>query len=76
MKKRRTKRLAFSEGVLATEPSERIRGGKADLQKLLRDIFDKRPEIFISRRAMEASALPFCESTLSPSKNIPATIPS
>jgi hypothetical protein len=49
--KRRPKRLAFSEGVLATEPSERIRGGKADLQKLL-DIFDKRPEIFISRRAM------------------------
>src|SRR6201990_355812 len=33
--KRRPKRLAFSEGVLATEPSERIRGGKADLQKLL-----------------------------------------
>src|SRR5678816_3401166 len=33
--KRRPKRLAFSEGELATEPSERIRGGKADLQKLL-----------------------------------------
>src|SRR5678815_3004005 len=32
--KRRPKRLAFSEGVLAIEPSERIRGGKADLQKL------------------------------------------
>ena len=32
---RRPKRLAFSVGVLATEPSERIRGGKEDLQKLL-----------------------------------------
>src|SRR5678816_3089019 len=32
---RRPKRLAFSVGELATEPSERIRGGKADLQKLL-----------------------------------------
>src|ERR1700755_88633 len=39
--KRRPKRLAFSEGVLATETSERIRGGKADLQKLL--------EIFLTR---------------------------
>src|ERR1700755_2710653 len=38
------KRLAFSVGVLATEPSERIRGGKEDLQKLLRDVFGKRPK--------------------------------
>src|SRR6201990_2019521 len=74
--KRRQKRLAFSEGVFATEPSERIRGGKADLQKLLEIFLTRgRPEIFISRRAMEVSALPFYESTLSPSKNIPATIP-
>ena len=33
--KRRPKRLAFSVGVLAIDPSGRIRGGKADLQKLL-----------------------------------------
>src|ERR1044072_2412427 len=39
--KRRPKRLASSVGVLATEPSERIRGGKADLQKLLEIFFDK-----------------------------------
>ena len=39
--KRRPKRLALSEGELATEPSERIRGGKPDLQKLL--------EIFLAR---------------------------
>ena len=32
---RRPKRLAFSVGVLATEPSVRIRRGKEDLQKLL-----------------------------------------
>ena len=30
---RRPKRLAFSVGELATEPSDRIRGGKDDLQK-------------------------------------------
>ena len=45
--KRRPKRLAFSEGVLATEPSERIRGGKADLQKLL-EIFLTRGQKFLS----------------------------
>ena len=39
--KRRPKRLAFSEGALATEPSERIIGGKADLQKLLEIFFDE-----------------------------------
>ena len=74
--KRRPKKLASSEGVLIIEPSEQIRGGKADLQKLLEIFFDKRPEFFIRRRAMEASALPFSEGTLSPSKNIPATIAS
>ena len=45
--KRRPKRLAFSEGVFATEPSERIRGGKADLQKLL-EIFLTRGQKFLS----------------------------
>src|SRR6201990_1808374 len=45
--KRRPKRLAFSEGVLATEPSERIRGGKADLQNLL-EIFLTRGQKFLS----------------------------
>ena len=30
------KRLAFSVGVIAIEPSARVRGGKLDLQKLLR----------------------------------------
>ena len=49
---------------------------KGRFTEVVRDIFDKRPEIFISRRAMEISALPFYERTLSPSKNIPATIPS
>ena len=39
--KRRPKRLAFSKGILATEPSERIRAEKEDLQKLL--------EIFLTR---------------------------
>ena len=33
--KRRKKRFAFSVRVLPTETSERIRGGKVDLQKLL-----------------------------------------
>src|SRR5678816_1108888 len=32
---RRPKRLAFSVGEFAKEPSDRIRGGKVDLQKLL-----------------------------------------
>src|SRR5678815_2899079 len=45
--KRRKKRLAFSEGELATEPSERIRGGKADLQKLL-EMFLARGQKFLS----------------------------
>src|SRR6201990_2182774 len=49
---------------------------KGRFTEVIRDIFDKRPEIFISRRAMEVSALPIYESTLRPSKNIPATIPS
>src|ERR1700755_3110684 len=48
---------------------------KGRFTEVVRDIFDKRPEIFISRRVMEVSALPFYESTLSPSKNIPAMIP-
>src|ERR1700755_2685600 len=45
--KRRQKRLAFSEGVFATEPSERIRGGKASLQKVL-EIFLTRGQKFLS----------------------------
>src|ERR1044072_9551063 len=45
--KRKSKRLAFSEGVLATESSERIRGGKGDLQKLL-EIFLTRGQKFLS----------------------------
>src|SRR5678816_2204778 len=45
--KRRPKRLAFSAGVLATEPSERIRGGKADLQKLF-EMFLARGQKFLS----------------------------
>ena len=44
---RRPKRLAFSVGVLATEPSERIRGGKEDLQKLL--------EMFLARAQKDLS---------------------
>src|ERR1044072_7058700 len=47
---------------------------KGRFTEVVRDIFDKRPEIFINRRAMEVSALPFYESTLSPSKNIPAVV--
>ena len=45
--KRRPKRLTFSEVVLATEPSERIRGRKADLQKLL-EIFLTKDQKFLS----------------------------
>ena len=45
--KRRPKRLAFLAGVLATEPSEWLRGGKADLQKLL-EIFLVRGQKFLS----------------------------
>src|SRR5678815_5755316 len=45
--KRRPKRSAFSEGELATEPSERIREGKADLQKLL-EMFLARGQKFLS----------------------------
>ena len=45
--KRRPKRLAFYEGVLATELSERIRGGKADLEILL-EIFLTRGQKFLS----------------------------
>ena len=52
------------------------KGREGRFTEVIRDIFDKKPEIFISRRAMEVSALSFCESTLSPSKNIPATISS
>src|SRR5678815_4526935 len=44
---RRPKRLAFSVGELATEPSERIRRGKADLQKLL--------EMFLARGQKDLS---------------------
>ena len=53
--KRRPKRLAFTEGVLATEPSERIRGGEADLQKLL-EIFLTRGQKFLSVREPWRSA--------------------
>src|SRR5678815_4116605 len=45
--KRRPKRLAFSVGELATEPSERISGGKADLQKLL-EMFLARGQKYLS----------------------------
>ena len=45
--KRRKKRFAFSVGVLTTQTSERIRGGKADLQKLL-EIFLTRGQKFLS----------------------------
>src|SRR5678815_805174 len=44
---RRPKRLAFSVGELATEPSDRIRGGKDDLQKLL--------EMFLARGQKDLS---------------------
>src|SRR5678815_4242473 len=44
---RRPKRLAFSAGELATEPSDRVRGGKADLQKLL--------EMFLARGQKDLS---------------------
>src|SRR5678815_2301792 len=44
---RRPKRLAFSVGELSTEPSDRIREGKDDLQKLLEMFSGKRPERFV-----------------------------
>src|SRR5678815_5434630 len=44
---RRPKRLAFSVGELAIEPSDRIRGGKDDLQKLL--------EMFLARGQKDLS---------------------
>src|SRR5678816_829212 len=44
---RRPKRLAFSVRELAIEPSERIRGGKTDLQKLL--------EMFLARGQKDLS---------------------
>ena len=43
------KRLAFSVGVLAIEPSARIRGGKLDLQKLLRTLSAKDQKDFSVR---------------------------
>ena len=39
--KRELKRLAFSAGETAIVPSERKRGGKPDLQKLLEMLLDK-----------------------------------
>src|ERR1700755_576303 len=53
--KRGPKRLAFSEGVFAIEPSERIRGEKADLQKLL-EIFLTRGQKFFSVGEVSRSA--------------------
>src|SRR5678815_2825034 len=53
--KRRPKRLAFSEGVLAIEPSERIRGGKADLQKLF-EMFLARGQKFLSEGESRSAA--------------------
>src|ERR1044072_3566040 len=50
----RPKRLAFSVGMLATEPSERIRGGKEDLQKLL--------EMFLARGQKDFSVGEFRSS--------------
>src|SRR5678816_2445384 len=44
---RRPKRFSFSIGELATESSDRLRGGKADLQKLL--------EIFFARGQKDLS---------------------
>ena len=43
------KRLAFSVGMLAIEPSARIRGGKLDLQKLLRTLSAKDQKDFSVR---------------------------
>ena len=40
------KRVAFSEGEQAIEPSGRIRGGKLDLQKLLRILLAKDQKFF------------------------------
>src|ERR1700755_1798835 len=73
--KRRPKRLAFSEGVFAIEPLERIRGEKADLQKLL-EIFLTRGQKFLSVGEPWRSAhFLFMKVRLVRSKNIPATIP-
>ena len=44
--KREPKRVALSVGVQAIEPSGRIRGGKLDLQKLLRILLAKDQKFF------------------------------
>jgi hypothetical protein len=51
------------------------KGRKGRFTEVVRDIFGKRPEIFVSRRAKKVSAPSFSEGTLSLSNNIPATIP-
>src|SRR5678816_408955 len=49
---------------------------KGRFTKVVRDVFGKRPERFVSRRTKEVSALSFDESPLCSSKSIPATISS
>src|SRR5678815_2008574 len=44
--------------------------------EVVRDVFGKRPERFVSRKTKEVSALSFDESPLCSSKSIPATISS
>ena len=56
LENRRPKRLAFSVGVLATEPSERIRGGKKDLQKLLERFLDLSEEFKRSAHLLSVNA--------------------
>src|SRR5678816_3831143 len=65
---RRPKRLAFSVGELATEPSDRIRGGKADLQKLLEMFLARGQKDLSVGEPKEVSALSFDESPLCSSK--------
>ena len=47
------KRLAFSVGVIAIEPSVRVSGGKLDLQKLLRILLAKDQKDFSVREEAE-----------------------
>lgn len=76
MLKRRLKRFALSEGVLATSPSVKKRR-KGKKTEIVGDDFEKKKtDSFISRRDIDVNSIHFNERTLSPSNNITSMVPS
>lgn len=58
---------------MATIPWEIIREGEVDLQKVAKDVYDKRPKKYASRRTKEVKAFIFSGKTFTPWNKNPTT---